>query len=70
MALDTLVEQTMEPYLYTGNNLIMFADPTGMNKVSREDLICDKKQKNTIVMVASISQTTLQMIIMNMLVIV
>src|SRR5690606_25148467 len=28
---DPLAEQTMEPYLYVGNNPIMFTDPTGMN---------------------------------------
>src|SRR5690606_36574176 len=29
---DPLAEQTMEPYLYVGNNPIMFTDPTRMSK--------------------------------------
>lgn len=32
MFVDPLAEETMEPYLYTGNNPIMFTDPTGMSK--------------------------------------
>lgn len=29
--MDPLAEQTMDPYLYTGNNPIMFTDPTGLS---------------------------------------
>jgi len=32
ISVDPLAEQTMEPYLYTGNNPVMFTDPTGMSK--------------------------------------
>jgi len=32
ISVDPLAEETMEPYLYTGNNPIMFTDPTGMSK--------------------------------------
>src|SRR5690554_2145009 len=32
ISVDPLAEQTMEPYLYTGNNPIMFTDPTKMSK--------------------------------------
>lgn len=37
VSVDPLAEQTMEPYLYTGNNPIMFTDPTGMSKVGPPD---------------------------------
>ncbi|MCP1995124.1 RHS repeat-associated core domain-containing protein [Flavobacterium sp. HSC-61S13] len=32
LSVDPLVEQTMEPYSYVGNNPINFTDPTGMSK--------------------------------------
>ena len=34
VSVDPLAEETMEPYLYTGNNPIMFTDPTGQYKLS------------------------------------
>src|SRR5690606_38134047 len=36
ISVDPLAEQTMESYLYTGNNPIMFTDPTGMSAESCE----------------------------------
>nr|WP_297309832.1 hypothetical protein [uncultured Flavobacterium sp.] len=43
MFVDPLAEKTMEPYSYTGNNLIMFTDPTGMSKEGGEnDYLFDK----------------------------
>src|SRR5690606_10595791 len=41
---DPVAEKTMEPYLYTGNNPIMFIDPTGMSKEGIEtDYTLDRK---------------------------
>src|SRR5690606_10512704 len=39
---DPLAEKTMEPYLYTGNNPIMFTDPTGMEKIIPSKIFMDK----------------------------
>src|SRR5690554_2613585 len=43
ISVDPLAEQTMEPYLYTGNNPIMFTDPTGMSK---DDVIFNSVDKD------------------------
>jgi hypothetical protein len=32
LSVDPLVEQTFEPYIYAGNNPVLYTDPTGMNK--------------------------------------
>ena len=45
ISVDPLAEETMEPYLYTGNNPIMFTDPTGMSK---DDIIINNKDKKEI----------------------
>jgi len=42
---DPLAEQTMEPYLYVGNNPIMFVDPTGMEKVVPRNMTDEQKAK-------------------------
>src|SRR5690606_3835230 len=36
ISVDPLTEKTMEPYLYTGNNPIMFTEPAGMSKEGGE----------------------------------
>jgi len=46
VSVDPLAEQTMEPYLYTGNNPIMFTDPTGMSKDGIDnDYLLDENNK-------------------------
>ncbi|MDQ8015226.1 MAG: RHS repeat-associated core domain-containing protein, partial [Flavobacterium nitrogenifigens] len=47
VSLDPLAEQTMEPYLYTGNNPIMFTDPTGMSKSGIDGIIIRESANNT-----------------------
>ena len=43
-----LAEQTMEPYLYTGNNPIMFTDPTGMEAEGIDDVRFRDRKGNLI----------------------
>lgn len=43
VSLDPLVEQTFEPYSYTGNNPINFTDPTGMSKDGIETHFVNEK---------------------------
>src|SRR5690554_4508525 len=45
VSVDPLAEKTMEPYLYTGNNPIMFTDPTGMAK---DDIIIRGENNSSI----------------------
>ena len=42
VSVDPLAEQTMEPYLYTGNNPIRYVDPTGMSK---DDWVYNKSEE-------------------------
>src|SRR5690606_27586654 len=47
ISVDPLAKQTMEPYLYTGNNPIMFTDPTGMSKEPGGDPKETKNKNNS-----------------------
>lgn len=55
MFVDPLAEETFEPYLYTGNNQIMFTDPTGMSKEGGENRYegvwnhCEEKYDYTLI---------------------
>src|SRR5690606_15116941 len=48
VSVDPLAEQTMEPYLYTGNNPIMFTDPTGMEAEGIDDVRFRDRKGNLI----------------------